>query len=56
MKPLKYFHSIEAMEYDDLTAFANMIYPQNLGEDEQQMEFVFWFEELFFRLVESFNN
>jgi hypothetical protein len=44
------------MEYEDLSAFANMIYPQNLGDDEHQIEFMYWFEELFYRFIDSFNN
>ena len=41
------------MEFDDITAFMNMMYPQNLGDDEKQCEFLFWFEELFFRIFQQ---
>ncbi len=35
------------MEYDNVSAFVNMIYPQNLYDDEPQEIFRFWFEEWF---------
>ena len=41
------------MEFDDLTAFVNMMCPQNLGDDEEQTDFLFWFEEAFLRIFQQ---
>ena len=33
------------MEYDDMCAFMNMMYPQKLYNEEPQEHFRFWFED-----------